>query len=303
MDKFGRNYALYIQEKGTSVALRNNAIGSQPITVNAEGFILIQPPFTLEVDINKNILSSANMSTFRIYNLSEKNRNNIFKSQIDTAQFKQIQLQAGYGDNLSVIFNGNMTEGFSVREGSNFITNCDSQDAGFAFANGPLNANFPPGTPQGDIIKGILQTVPDLQIGKIGNYNYISKRGTSYSGDALDIVRTISGGGMFVDNGKIHVLLDNEALQGPFDLIDSDTGLLGTPLLEAGVFVVINILFEPRLLIGQKIILLSSTSNNYNGVYKVVGIDHKVTFSSAISGPATTTVKLLGKSNGLTVVQ
>ena len=50
MDKFGRNYLLTVQLQDLSP-------------------LVIEPPFTLEFDITQNILTSANVCQFRIYNL------------------------------------------------------------------------------------------------------------------------------------------------------------------------------------------------------------------------------------------
>src|ERR1017187_1050595 len=98
MDKFGRNYIL-------TVETQNNDL------------LIIQPPFTVEFDITRNTLTSANVCSIRIYNLSQNNRNKIRFNIMDTGDFRSVQLQAGYGTNLPIIFSGNITQAWSVREG------------------------------------------------------------------------------------------------------------------------------------------------------------------------------------------
>src|ERR1044071_7823759 len=98
MDKFGRNYQLSIQtQSGTT------------LTVGL--------PFTLEMDITRNTLTSANVCQLRIYNLSEVNQNQIRFNASDYGSFRQIELRAGYGEFLTTIFTGNISQAWSFREG------------------------------------------------------------------------------------------------------------------------------------------------------------------------------------------
>ena len=51
-------------------------------------------------------------------------------------------------------------------------------------------------------------------------------------------------------------------------------------------------IFEPRLQIGQFVRIKSQTETFYNGVYKVVGIEHSGIISDAQSGQCKTKVSL-----------
>ncbi len=302
MDKLGRNYSLYVQEKSFPIDLIGNAFSYQPLTINSEGFILVEPPLTIEFDIQRNTFGSANSAHFRIYNLSAANRNKIFKPQMDTAQLKQIQLQAGYGGNKPIIFNGTISEAWSVREGNNFITNIHCYDVGEAFSNGFTNSNFPSGTSTETILSSLVKSLPGVEVGVIGSYPDESVRGVSLSGNTTELLRDLSGDGFFIDNGKGNCLGDAECLRGSILVINSESGLLGTPLLEGGVFVIVEMLFEPRIIVGQRIHLDSSTLQNYNSDYKVVGIHHRGMISESVCGDAITTLKLFNGTKVLSVV-
>lgn len=270
MEKFKRNYLLDVQ------------------SVNGD-IITIQPPFSVEFDILRNTLSSANTSTFRIYNLSELNRNKIRKNVWNYSDLRKISFRAGYEDNIPLIFSGNILRAWSARQGVNFITHIEAFDGGFAFANSKGDISFNKDTPQGSIFQSLINSLPGVSRGVIGKYETVTTRGSTYSGNAADLLRELSGGGFFIDNGIANVLGDNECLRGEIELINSDSGLLGTPILEE-TLLTFDILFEPRLKIGQKIKLDSMTGKNFNGDYKVVSLKHKGIISDSVCGDAITSV-------------
>lgn len=282
MDKFFRNYSLLVETQNGSI-------------------LTIAPPFTIEFDITRNILTSANVCSIRIYNLSQANRNAIRFNIMDTGDFRSVQLQAGYGTNLPLIFNGNITQAWSVREGNNFITSIECFDGGFAFANAQTNEVVPSGTAYQTMIETLAGSLPNVSIGAIGSFPGSLSRGTSLSGATMDLLRDLSGGAAFVDNGKIHVLGDSECLDGEMQLINSSSGLLGTPVREQTI-INFDMLFEPRLVVGQKIQLDSSTGANFNGFYKVVSLKHRGMISQAVCGDAITSVGMFYGTSELTVI-
>lgn len=282
MLKLGRNYSLAIQTQDNQI-------------------LLVDPPFTVEFDITRNILTSANVCQIRIYNLSANNRAQIRKDINDTVTFKSVQLSAGYGDNLPVVFNGNITQAWSVREGVNFITTIESFDGGFAFANGQTNTSFPATTAQKSVVETLATSLPFVSLGAVGKIDGSLSRGNAYSGNTCDILRDITGGGFFIDNGKAYILNENECRDNEMLLINSQSGLLGTPLLERTILS-FDMIFEPRLVVGQKIQLESSTGQNFNGFYKIISLKHRALISPTISGDAVTSVGMYYGTSALETV-
>lgn len=285
MQKFGRNYILKV---GTA--------SGQTLT--------IEPPFTLEFDITRNTLTSANVCSIRIYNLSQNNRNLLRFNIMDTGDFRPVTLFAGYGDSLSVIFSGSITQAWSVREGVNFITSIESFDGGYAFNNAQVNVTFPVGTAYSTVISTLAESLPNAQAGAIGSaYQGSLSRANSVSGNPTDLLRDLTGGGFFIDNGVVNCLGDNECITANgIAVIDDSTGLLGTPVREQTILH-FDMLFEPRLVVGQKITLKSSTAEaGVNGTYKVISVKHRGMISSAVCGDAITTVGMFYGTKGLTEV-
>lgn len=280
MRKFGRNYILNIGIAGG-------------------GTLTVELPFTVEFDITRNTLTSANVCSIRIYNLSKNHRNQLRFNPIDQGDYRPVQLFAGYGQNLSQIFAGNITQAWSVREGVNFITTIESFDGGYAFNNGNSGLTFPAGMSIQTVIGQLAGSLPNLQPGYIGYYPGTLDRGISVNGNTMEILRELTGGGIFIDNNTVNCLGDNECVPANgITVIDDSTGLIGTPLLEQTILH-FETIFEPRLVVGQQINFNSSTEPVYNGIYKVTALKHRGTISGAICGDALTTIEVFAGTAAL----
>lgn len=286
LSKFGREYLLTIQ------------------TDDAGDTIKINYPITLEFDINRKLFSSLNTGHFRIYNLSQLHRNQIRFSAWNVGTYRQIQLRAGYSTSLSlpalanlpVVFQGNITQASSMREGPNFITTIEALDGGFAFnnpsENGTALPTFPAGTPNQTIITTVADALPKTSLGAIGSFPGSSGTGASFIGPPQEILSQYTGGGFFIDNESVNCLNTNEVIESSnIPLINAQAGLLNTPALEQ-YWLYFDMIFEPRLQIGQLIALQSSTDFLFNGQAKVVSIHHRGVISGAVCGEAITTVGL-----------
>jgi hypothetical protein len=87
-------------------------------------------------------------------------------------------------------------------------------------------------------------------------------------------------------------LSDDDAFEGVVPVIDDESGLLGVPQHEDAILKV-DIIFEPRLMIGQIVDIQSRVAPMFNGQYKIYGIRHEGEISDAESGLATTTLEML----------
>lgn len=271
--KFGRNYILIVETQ----------VG---------GTITIQPPFTVEFDITRNILNSANVASIRIYNLSPKNRDLIGFNIFDQGNFKLVQLFAGYGSNLSTIFSGNINQCWSVREGVNFITQIECFDGGYVYNTNTTNISFPAGTTNAQVIQKLLENLaPTIKVGTVASIPGTSSRGKTYTGSTTDILGQLTNGAFFIDNGFANVLGNNQTLMGPIPTIDDSTGLIGTPVRERTILT-FDIIFEPRIVPAQYITLNTKTAPVYNGNYKVNSVKHRGMISDAVCGDLITTVSM-----------
>jgi hypothetical protein len=205
---------------------------------------------------------------------------------------RKISFSAGYGDNLSLAFIGDITQAWSVREGTNFITQIACFDGGFAYVNAVTSDQFPGSTPRRAIIDSLVKSLPTVQPGAIGAFDGTTARGSSLNGNTTDLLREATGGGFFIDLNKAHCLNDNECLESDVPLINAQSGLLGTPVKEA-TYINFDMLFEPGLKVGQLIRLESQTADHFNGTHKILSLKHQGMVSEAVCGEAITSVGLL----------
>lgn len=266
------------------------------------GYVQIGLPFTIEFDINRTYYSSANHFSIRLYNLAENTRSKLRKDQISFQystinDFRLVMLSAGYGTSLTQILKGYITRGFSVREGNNMITEVSGDDSGLAFANGVSDREYSANTSRDNIMQDLISTLPGTTKGCISSSVLVGdiSRGNSYAGNTCDILADMTGGAFFIDNGVVHVLGNNEVTDDPILVINSNSGLLGTPTYENAV-VHLEMLFEPTVKVGQQAVVQSLTEKRFNGYYKVISVRHRAMISETIAGEAVTELGLVNGS-------
>ncbi len=300
--KFGRNFSLTVELSDSTT-------------------LLLEPPFTIEFEVSRKLMASPADCQIRIYNLSEKNRN-LIRYDISNYQVSNrfLTFRAGYGTNLPVIFYGNITTAWSVREGNNFITTIECFDGGTAYLNGEISPTktFPQGMKLRDLYGTLMGEglpaskntyLPGTTFGYIGD-NFVTDRnglavtktrGESPVGNTVNYLRSQVKNAFFIDNGKSFILGNNECRKGEILLIDSSTGLLGTPLRQNNI-VTFEMMFEPSIIIGQMVQLKSRTLSGTNRTYKVNTIKHRGMISETVCGSVITTLEIFVGPGVLQVV-
>lgn len=276
-------------------ALKFNRIYQLSVGLYNGGVLNVALPFTCEFDITRNTLTSANVAQFRIYNLSQKNRGQLLRNALDYGlPFQSVTFRAGYGTGVPpIMFTGNVSQAWSVREGTNFITTIECYDGGYAFINGTYDRTWIAGTPRNVIIADMMNTLPFVTVGAIGDFPdpIPPGRNNTYSGRTTDLLKELTGGAFFIDSGKAYALKTNEYLlrANGVTVVNAATGLLGTPVLERSILH-FEMLMEPGLNIGESVLLQSSTADAiYNGQYKITAVKHRGIVSPVVSGRAITT--------------
>lgn len=273
---------------------------ANPVAIGPRDFdlVVVQPPFSVEIDINRNTLSSASDATIQIYNLSQHVRERLRRDTTNILvgtgiQLDSVLVQAGYGEDLPIIFNGDIFQAWSIRQGTNWVTTINAHDGGAAFVNATTSVAVQAGTPVKSIVTDLASSLRrfGVNLGAIGDFTGNIARANAYIGGTMDLMREMTGGAVFIDNQKVHVLKDSEYIDGDATVISAQSGLLGTPLRE-NFYINFDMLFEPKLSIGRLIKLESFTDQNFNGFYKVVSLKHAGMISGAVAGSVITSVGL-----------
>lgn len=254
--------------------------------------ITIKRPFSITFNINRNVLSSANTGNFTIYNLSTSTRNLIFKDRYTFRQLWQIQLNAGYGERLETVFQGNIYEALSYKQGTEWVTEIECFDGINAIQNGFSSMTVQQNIPQREVFSDLIGDLPGIIEGAIGNLFNVPNnpsRGKVLMGKTTELLDEESEGSFFIDNEQAYVLGQDETIPNLTVTIDP-TQLLGSPRRRE-TFLDIDMLFFPQARIGI-IANLRSLEGIYNGAYKILGINHSVTISGAEGGEARTSLNL-----------
>lgn len=251
--------------------------------------IVITNPFTINFAVNRTIFADVNTLDIEIYNLSPDTYNKLFFDYFNVNQ-RTIVLEAGYeGMELSVLFVGNVWSCYTSRKGSDIITKIHAI-VGLKALQHQTDVTLK------DISRNqvIAHAANDmgLQFEIYSGEDTKFTRPVSLTGNSMAIIQKYSDNSAFIDNNVIKIVDTYDAIQGDVVLINDESGLLGVPEHEDALLKV-NMIFEPRIIIGQLIEIQSRISPMFNGQYKVYGIRHEGTISDSIAGEATTTLEML----------
>lgn len=256
----------------------------------------ITTPLTIQFDVERTTSSSINQMNLRVYNLSEKIRNLLYKDKFlilddgTKKNYRQIILQAGYKE-LSTIFKGNVLEVYSYRQGADIITYFNCHDGGYAASNSYSSITIDKSESYEDIFNKLISNLVGIKKGKIGEIEGNPKRGVVFNGNTFTLLQESFDNKIYIDLEEVNLLNDNEAIKGDVLLINSETGLLGTPIRQ-NTYLTLDMIFEPRIVVGQVIEINSRINPFYNGQFKVDGIKHSGTISDAVGGDCKTSLQL-----------
>lgn len=209
-------------------------------TSQSSGLLIRDLRITFKVE--KTLESIPNSMVLEIYNLSKSSRSIIEEEfekysklvgEARTTYPPNIFLNAGYGLNLKNIFTGNSAFVHHRQIGADIITTVECGDGESAFAAARLEKSFAPGVSVGTVIQD-LKTALGLNAGQIKglNENDTFPNGLTLSGPVknhLDLIAERQGLEWSIQNGQLQMLpvalpTDEEVI-----LLNSQTGLIGTP--------------------------------------------------------------------------
>ena len=286
MRKFNRNYKIVFE-----VGYRKDLLEYVP-----QQTIEVQYPFTLKFDVNRGVWSDANTGNFQIYNLGYDVQALLWKDRFDQTKYVTMWLYAGYENIMPLIFMGDVQECTSYRNGVDFITDIQATDGGYLFQYGFVNKTFSKDTDFKFLIQELLAGVPTCKVGYItSNVKQMRKRGRTFIGQTMKLLEAYNFDKVFVDNGELHILGENDVIPGQLMVLNADSGMIGTPR-RSETTLNVDTIFEPQLVVAQAINLQSKIYPFLNQNYQIIGLRHYGTISPVECGNLYTSVSLsLGK--------
>lgn len=296
MLKFGRNYRMKIK-------IGKVVVENKKVMPRWDEEIEITYPLTVNFQITRAQYSNMNTAHFEIYNLSETTRSKIYKDKYMTEKVIRVEFYAGYGtdtQNLPLCFAGDVFDCFSDKRGGdpNIKTEMTCNVALLGRQKGYINQTFAAETKPLTIIQTLCNAA-SLQLGN-SDSEYIAKmepliEDTPFVGNVIDVLQDYVAGHAYIDSSmdidKVWILDKKDVLPQKYYLTIDDSSILGTPK-RRDVCIVIDMLFEPRLVENQAIELKSRTASFFNGIYKIIGFTHQGTISGAVGGNCQTTALL-----------
>lgn len=289
--------------------------------------LVIRPFFTIRFTIDRGVYASINKMTLDIVNLAKDTREKIYYDAIlHAAVAKKIVLYAGYSDadlsrfsgpvisnsiknsvnGLPLVFCGRFTRAYSYRDGVDFITHIEAFDLPEKYEV-DISTEFKEGDNQDTVIDKLAT---DLGVDKKNvivdpSFKFEFSRNKSFTNmttweatrELIDSINRaiISEQGenaplfrLYYDYPNLIISKDDQYVKQWQTLINSDTGLLSTPIRE-GAKITFKTLFEPTFRCGGFVKLDSrTTQTGISGVLQVIGFKHQGTISPVVSEKLTT---------------
>lgn len=254
--------------------------------------ITIKPPITCQLEAEQSVKgSSLSNASVTLTNLAPNTRERLGKDKFTKVDYWQIIILAGYGKTLIEVFRGNIQEGYSYKEKTEWRTKLECYDGAYQVQNGFMAETF---TKENSIKQMVIQSIknlPQLLEGVLGSpaSEETPARGRVIIGNPFNEIQKMTDGQAFIADETLYVLADNEVMPGEVFVMSAE-GNKTTPKRRDG-YLEVDRIFSPELKVGR-IAELQSLIKKYNGQYKIFGVKHSATFSQAEAGDATTTVSL-----------
>lgn len=261
----------------------------------AEKKITVEYPFTCQFDITSGTYQSSNNGAFQFVNLSRQDQADLWLDVYNKGKKHiHINFYAGYGKNMPLIFSGFVQSCTSHKQGGSteFITEILAFVGGNFFQYGYLNDCISKGTTLKNILDYATKDFKDIKPGYITPDIPPLPKNKTFIGQTMDLLgREYGAYNIFIDNEGINILGDNDVIPGEVQVINDDSGLLGSPK-RGNAYVELDMIFEPQLKAGQALSIVSESLPWLNQAYRTVRIRHHGIISPVVCSKLITSATL-----------
>jgi len=254
---FNREYAITVALPGT------------PVAVKISGLKCV-------FAVKKTLKSTPNTVTLKIHNLSETTRKAIQAMPTTT-----VQIDAGYTDQVSTIFLGDVRTHSTIRENdTELITEMAAGDGEKAIQHARINVSLRKGSSISQVLTALVSALgvdpgnTAQAVAALAPFGSMFTMGTVLSGSASrELTRILSSVGYSwsIQNGKLQVLSIKQALLGTALLLTPFTGLLDSPTIDKDGYLNCKTLMIPDVFPGRLCVL---TSENLQGQFRIEETEH-----------------------------
>lgn len=226
-------------------------------------------------NVSKTVKKEPNTCDLQIINLKKDNRIALQQKGVETI------VEAGYVDNRSVIFQGDLEYGNTVQDGKDWVTSMQSSDGTDKIKKKRINKSIKGPAKARDVLR-VAANALDLKPGNLrkaiergsvrGNLVEFSN-GIVLSGKAdkvLDSVCKSMGYFYSIQDGQLVLLTQKDFLGTTATLLSPSTGMVGSPEPGEEGFINVRALIQPNLLPAHRVKVMSE---EVEGFYRIERVD------------------------------
>lgn len=200
------------------------------VVAGSDGKGLDLSELRIKFSVKRSDTQTPNTADIRVYNLSQDTAAKIRK------EFTQVVLEAGYVGNRGVIFKGNIKQIILGRESAtDTFIDIIAGDGDKAYNFSIVNKTLGKGSTQDNQVAAAVEAMSKNGVtqGPMGNQPKTKlPRGKSMYGQAKDYLRNsaqTSGNVWSIQNEKVTMVSTTSYLPGTVIVLNSNTGMIGTP--------------------------------------------------------------------------
>lgn len=241
-------------------------------------------------DVTKTVKPEPNKAELKIYGLNANQRSEIEKQTPRDVKTEPLQaflsnprapnflrIEAGYESGTHQIYFGEVLDGHTTIEGPDVITSVSSADGERDAAQRRINIPIGAGTPPSVALRNMLTALgvgegnlskfaTELDSGKVAK---IYESGSALSGSAWDELQAFAHAAQLeisLQDGALMVLNKGKALRETSLKLNSGSGLIGSPGVDAKGIVTFKTFMIPGLIPGVSVVM---DAKALKGVYRV----------------------------------
>lgn len=221
--------------------------------------------------ITKSVISRPNVAIISIYN---PNKETLALLQ---RRYARVELSAGYGDDISLIFTGQIRNIQILKTNTDVIATIHSGDGELDWQNATINKTYAATVDIGTIIRDVFSSFENLDIENLSDLpmGAINALGLSLSGKSSDILDDLAAQHGFEwsiqDGGLISVSVDKALTANGIVVLSPTTGLIGSPTLTI-IGANATSLLNPSLVPGSQFELIAQGAEIQVGDLTIVGL-------------------------------
>lgn len=208
------------------------------VIVGAGGSGLSIKDLLIQFEVIKTADKEPNRANIKIFNLNPDNEARVKE------EFDEVLINAGYPDAVGLIFRGNIMHVYRYKEGPDLVIEIEASDGDKDYRKATVNRSFAAGSTNTDVLEQCLASfegVGNTIEGTILMPERSYLRGKVVAGTtrhALDVLAREAGANWSIQDGELTMVGVLETLPDEVQVINKDTGMIGSPEVnEKGVTV------------------------------------------------------------------